>query len=274
MHGCVLPSFVSTILSGQNHDRRSNIVFHELKKSIYRALPDRVTERNSWRKAPGLSARQGNQYIQEILAGIDLERLTALQLQTKDALGDESTCSVKYFDHRLWLRKSLIAAARLGLHEEKGLTVLDIGCGPGWFLAAANHLGHDCTGMDLPLEMIRAEDQLAYTAIPEILHCADRITRASIEKFTSIPVAGPYDLITCTLVCFDDHWSETPWGAGEWEYFLEDALSKLKPAGRLYLELNDKPDIHRELIFYNQETLNLFRQRGEVNGNMVIIRKP
>ena len=247
-------------------------MFHELKKSVYRALPDSVTEIIDWRNAPGLSAREGNRYVRDISAEIDLERLTTLHREAKAIPGDEMNVA-KYFAHRPSLRSRLIAAARMGLHQTKGLKVLDIGCGPGWFLAVANHLGHDCTGMDLPLEMIRPEDRLAYTAVPEILHCADRIIRTSIEKFTPIPAAGPYDLIACTLVCFDGHWNDTPWGAEEWEYFLDDALGKLNPGGQLYLELNNKPTIHTELIYYDQATLDLFNSKGYVNRNNVIIRK-
>jgi 2-polyprenyl-3-methyl-5-hydroxy-6-metoxy-1,4-benzoquinol methylase len=38
----------------------------------------------------------------------------------------------------------------LGLHKPEPLKILDLGCGSGYFLAVAKHLGFDAIGVDRP----------------------------------------------------------------------------------------------------------------------------
>src|SRR5215469_16498387 len=51
---------------------------------------------------------------------------------TKDPAG-----AAKYTEPRYWVLLNALRAAELGLHSNPGLRILDIGCGPGYFLAMA-----------------------------------------------------------------------------------------------------------------------------------------
>jgi SAM-dependent methyltransferase len=248
-----------------------------LKRVIRKMLPERAQEWIEWHRTLGdllSSGRQlGRHIFDDIQAEIDTEHLIALQQESRSALDADPEAAAKYYDHRTWLRQSVKQAVRLNLHQDRGLKVLDIGCGPAWFLAVANHLGHECTGMDLPLEMLRPEDRPAYSTIPQILHCADQINRGTIKAFQPIHIDDSFDLITCFLVCFDGHWQEKPWGVNEWEYFLNDANRLLTPGGRLYLELNPKPAVHPELKFYDRPTRELFLSKGSLDNQSFLMSR-
>ena len=55
---------------------------------------------------------------------------------------------------------------------------------------------------------------------------------------------------------------------------MDDADRLLAPGGRLYLQLNAKPDVHPDLVYYDRPTRELFASRGDVESRYVLIAKP
>src|SRR5258708_28455593 len=51
--------------------------------------------------------------------------------------------SYKYFDKQLWLRSKMMRVIELGLDQSADASVLDLGCGAGYFLFCCKYLGHD-----------------------------------------------------------------------------------------------------------------------------------
>src|SRR5208283_3004135 len=100
------------------------------------------------------------------------------------------------------------------------------------------------------------------------------VTPVLIERFQ--PMALPVrdlDLITAFWICFNRHQQADEWGAAEWRFWVEDALSHLRDGGVLHLELNSHPQRYRALQWYDQETLEYFRSAGQVQRNVVRIVK-
>ena len=249
-------------------------MFSSLKSTIRQVIPSSLIDWFLWKRAARRFSDEEEKLFGDICSDIDQRQLTLRLAESRKHLAADPAAAAKYYKHRIWLTKSIADATRLDLHREKGLDLLDIGCGPGWFLTVATHLGHNCVGMDLPFEMMRSGDRAVYKAIPEILDCTSRIIREPVEAFIPNPVEGQFDLITCMLICFDGHWQETAWGAQEWTYFLDDMDRLLAPEGRLFLQFNKKPEIHQELTYYDRPTQQILSSRGEMKGNgQVVIRK-
>jgi SAM-dependent methyltransferase len=141
----------------------------------------------------------------------------------------------KYLNLENWMRTNVKRIRDLRLKKAPPrLRILDIGCGSGYFLHIANCLGHDVLGMDLDREPIFRET-IALLGIERTIH--------RIEPFQVLPDTGaPFDLITAHMTRFNWHNDGTPWGPKEWEFFLNDLVSRLTPNGRLQFDLNALPD--------------------------------
>ena len=60
-----------------------------------------------------------------------------------------------------------------------------------------------------------------------------------VNAFQPLPDLGrKFDLITAFMICFNGHKSPALWGPEEWEFFLDDLETRLKPRGRIYLSFN------------------------------------
>jgi hypothetical protein len=65
----------------------------------------------------------------------------------------------------------------LGLHETSGLRILDIGAGPGYFIAAARASGYDCCGIDVPDTYFTTLERRVYSELLESIGCRRFVTR-------------------------------------------------------------------------------------------------
>lgn len=137
--------------------------------------------------------------------------------------------------------------------------ILDLGCGAGYFLYICKLLRHEILGLDVDeLEMFR--DLTGLLQVPRVI--------ARIEAFKPLPqFAKKFDLITAFLICFNNHKSDSLWGAAEWNFFLDDVATHLAPNGRVWLELNRESDGS----YYTPELKKFFLERGaELHAYRVI----
>src|ERR1700722_18645445 len=58
--------------------------------------------------------------------------------------------SYTYFNKQLWLRSKMMRVIELGLDKSVQVSVVDLGCGAGYFLHCCKYLGHNVHGIDLP----------------------------------------------------------------------------------------------------------------------------
>ena len=171
--------------------------------------------------------------------------------QVIESHGSEGYDSYKYFDKQLWLRTKMMRAIELGLDKSSSKSVLDMGCGAGYFLYCCKFLGHDVHGIDLPTyEFYR--DMIALFGIPR--------TGFRIEPHKNLPVLDKrFDVITAHQICFNGHKTEDLWGPDEWDFLFNDLEQNyLKPGGTIALEFNEEPEIG----FYKKEVRQYFEARA------------
>jgi cyclopropane fatty-acyl-phospholipid synthase-like methyltransferase len=159
--------------------------------------------------------------------------------------------SYKYFDKQHWLRSKMMRAIELGLDKSAPSSVLDLGCGAGYFLYCCKYLGHSVHGLDLPdYEFYR--DMIALFGISR--------TGFRIEPYQNLPLLGRrFDVITAHQICFNGHKTDNLWGVEEWDFFLNDLEENhLNPGGMIALEFNEEPSIG----FYTKEVRKYFESRS------------
>jgi len=158
---------------------------------------------------------------------------------TEDPAGEEArivhTSSRKYLNARPWLENAVERAMKLDLHKTPPKSVLDLGCGAGWFLLVARHFGHEVVGLDLA-ENNMYNELIQLFQLERAEHC--------IDPYVPLPnFNGKFDLVTGFMVYFNFYNFESKtdaraWGGEEWKYFLEDVRSHMEPKGHLHLQLN------------------------------------
>lgn len=138
--------------------------------------------------------------------------------------------------HRLYLFKPDLAqleswAEYLTKDRPQPLKVLDIGTGAGvwgWLLRVR---GHKVTLTNTPeRNLLDRRYRQALRALG--LECENLVIKAS----EPMRLPRKFDLITCLRGAF----SHPPWGENEWNFFINDAFSRLNPGGALFLHLNWK----------------------------------
>lgn len=159
--------------------------------------------------------------------------------------------SFKYFDKRMWLRAKVMRVIELGLDHRTSSSVLDLGCGPGYFLYACKYFGHDVCGVDLPDHSFYI-DMMALFGVPRI--------NARIDAYTPLPPLGRrFDVVSAHQICFNGHKTENVWGPHEWDFFIADLKANhLTPRGVIALEFNEEPLIG----FYTEPVRAYFASLG------------
>jgi SAM-dependent methyltransferase len=206
--------------------------------------------------------------------GADLARIEGLRHEMAETVRRDPTSAAKYANHRFWIPFNACRIGYLSLHKSRPLRILDIGCGPGYFLAASRVCGHECYGIDAPAGVLTQTEQRVYGELLAALGCNGDVSPLLIERYVpmSLPQTG-YDLISAFWICFNRHRQPDEWGVEEWRFFLDDALGHLRPGGTLHLELNANPDRYGNLQFYDQATLDYFRNIGSAERGVVRIRR-
>jgi len=187
----------------------------------------------------------------------------------------EPTSAAKYAKPRHWVLLNTLRVADLGLDTASALRVLDIGCGPAYFLAVARALGHQCYGVDAPDTVLSPVERDVYTTLVDVFQCREVVSPLLIERFKPLPFREqPFDLITAYWICFNCHRQPDEWGREEWRFFIEDAMACLLPGGRLMLDLNENAERFGELRFYDAATRDYFRSVGKVDqGRILVLRR-
>ena len=204
----------------------------------------------------------------------DLRRIEALRQEMASVVERDPTSAAKYADYDHWVPFNAARVAALGLHHSKPLRILDIGCGPGYFIASTLACGHDCYGIDAPDTILTKVEARVYSEMLGALSIENRVSPLLIERYApmALPVSD-LDLITAYWICFNRHRQPDEWGVAEWRFFVDDALSHLRPGGVLHLELNENPERYGGLRWFDQETRGYFRSAGTVQGGIVRIAK-
>jgi SAM-dependent methyltransferase len=187
----------------------------------------------------------------------------------------EPTSAAKYARPHHWILLNALRVVELGLHTASSLRLLDIGCGPAYFLALARALGHQCYGVDAPDSVLTPVERDVYATLVDALQCREVVSPLLIERFKPLPFReAPFDLITAYWICFNRHRQPDEWGTAEWRFFVEDAMACLRTGGRMMLDLNENSERYGELRFYDASTRDYFRSVGKVDAGRVVVVRP
>jgi SAM-dependent methyltransferase len=200
-------------------------------------LAQPLTYRRAWRRAARVIHPLP---LAPLLAKIDQARLA--DLQARYAASTEHYA--KYANVPRWLELNIKRAQDLQLHRSAPQSVLDLGCGGGFFLFIVQQLGHSSLGLDIDLFPLFGE-------LLDLLQVERRIW--TLRPHEPMPDLGrKFDLITAFSIDFNrESKRQWWWGPSEWAFFLNDLQSRLNPGGRIFLGLNPKengeyytPDLH------------------------------
>lgn len=168
----------------------------------------------------------------------------------------------KYLDVDKWLTLNVRYAKELGMLDQPPRSVLDLGCGGGFFLVVCRALGARVLGLDLDKDVVLNE----MIRLFGLQRCTWRI-----RAFVKLPdFKRRFDLITAFMICFNFPPRHPYWGPREWDFFINDMADRLYPAGRLLLSLNKQPDGKE----YDDILRRYFEHReGVVTGKRIVFTK-
>ena len=119
----------------------------------------------------------------QICENADLPRIERLAREMAPVLERDPTCAAKYADYGYWIPFNVARIGALSLHTSTALRILDIGCGPGYFLAAAQACGHQCYGIDAPTNILSEVENRVYSETLAALGCDRYVSPVLIERF-------------------------------------------------------------------------------------------
>jgi SAM-dependent methyltransferase len=204
-----------------------------------------MTYRRAWRRAERMLHPIP---LEPLYARIDQVKLAAIQVQ----YARSKEHYAKYADVRRWLRLNIRRAQDLKLQRCEPKSVLDLGCGGGFFLFVLQQIGHACVGLDI-------DEFPLFTQLLDLFRVERRVW--TIRPFEALPDLGKkFDWVTAFSIDFNriskqDWW----WGPREWAFFLDDLKGHLNPGGRVFLGLNPSGP-NKE--FYTAELREFFLSRG------------
>jgi len=166
----------------------------------------------------------------------------------------------KYADVERWLKINIARVQALKLHRSSPKEILDLGCGGGFFLFICQQLGHRGLGLDIDeLPLLRE--------LVDLLHAERKVWR--IGPFEPLPDLGrKFDWITAFSTAFNRSGDESRgWDAAEWAYLLDDLHRRLKPGGKIFLEVNSG----KTKKYFPPDVRELFLRRGaRVEGERIL----
>ena len=168
----------------------------------------------------------------------------------------------KYLDVNKWLTLNIRYAKELGMLEKPPRSVLDIGCGGGFFLVVCRALGARVLGVDLDKDIV-LNDMIK-------LFKLERVTWR-VRAFVRLPdFKRRFDLITAFMICFNFPPRHPYWGPRQWHFFINDMADRLYPERRLLLSLNKQPDGKE----YDDTLRAYFESReGVVTGKRIVFTR-
>ena len=207
-----------------------------------------------------------NRDKRKLLSTMDLQALSAV----RESFESDRLGYAKYFDVPLYIDYSLRRAYRLNLKERPKTSILDIGCGFGYFGATARYFGHDFTGLDY--DAPEDKNTALFKAAFETINPAEERISFRIEKNTPLPnFSGRFDIITAFQICFTNFNQAYAWGSDEWQYFLKDLPRALTSNGEILLHFS-KP--RNSELFRPPEVERVFQDLGaDINGPYVSITR-
>ena len=246
-----------------------NVCFNQTERDLILKLSESIakigqplTYRRAWRRARRLLHPVR---IAPLLAKVDQDRLRQLRAQYGSMPAGSPGLwrhYAKYLDAETHVRQNVRRAQDLDLHRLPRQQILDIGCGGGYFLFVAQALGHNGLGLDVA--GIPVFDELV-----RLLGVRRAIYKvAPLERLPDL--GHNFDLITSFATAFhggrEDLWR---WGAQEWDFFLRDLKTRLKPGGRIFFELNAAYDGQ----YYTPEILQVMVEHGGLveRGNVLFL---
>lgn len=185
--------------------------------------------------------------IAQFLRKIDNVRLRDIQRR----YANSPQKYAKYADIERWLARHLENLRRLGLDTSPPKSIVDLGCGGGFFLFLCQEFGHDVRGVDV-------DDFDLLGELCELFGVPCTVWR--IEAMKPLPhFSQKFDWITAFSTRFNrDAQDRHVWSKDEWNFFLDNVARHLAPGGKVFFEINSG----KSRDFYPNELRELFRRRG------------
>jgi SAM-dependent methyltransferase len=174
----------------------------------------------------------------KILATIDRDALARLRERYPQRENARKINAYENADY--WVDVNVKRVQDLWLDRTPPLRILDLGCGPGYFLYVCQLFGHSGLGLD-------TQNEPLFDGMTEFFNVRRVIAR--IDRQVPLPELGEkFDLVTAHRVCFHrlerigkHEWKE--WSTGDWGFFISDIRSRfLNANGRIFLEFNPRHD--------------------------------
>lgn len=171
----------------------------------------------------------------------------------------------KFVDSSFQINKNIHFIDYLNLDQRTQLSILDIGCGAGWFLFLCKMLGHQVHGLD-----VNNNEQFNRMIT---MFDMDR-TVHQIKPFTSLPKLNKkFDLITSFLITFNGRNEENYWEKEEFDFFLKDLADNYarNENTRIFLQFNNEKGANN--IFFSNQLKQYFVENGaEINQSIVYFK--